>query len=368
VAVQVGTRGYMDPECVSNRVPADASSDLYALGVTLYECLTGRVPAFAAGELRAEVLDGRERAPALRSTVPAPLAELIGALLSPSARPPVVRRMGGYPFRADPDAIFREGPRTLPGRSDRSFRGLGRFEQATGRLLRALERGGGGARDGARPGLVALLGPSGSGKKQPRASRTLAGDRGRSARRLAEGLGHRRDTPGHDAKGSILTALSRLVPDSAGLDPQALVARLAERVHALQRGTLLLVDQLEELTTLSERDSALFAAEVLGEIGLRPLVGVRAVVAARRDLLDPLLALGDLGKVLLRGSVLVEPLTDSVWADVIDRALGAYGYSFEDSALRDGVLASSARRRKRCRSSSSRSPSSGRAATRRRND
>jgi hypothetical protein len=146
-------------------------------------------------------------------------------------------------------------------------------------------------------------------------------------------------TPGRDAKSSIVTALSGLVPDAAVLDPQALVARLAERVHSSQRGTLLLVDQLEEIATLSERDSALFVAELLREIGLRPLVGVRAVVAARRDLLDPLLALGDLGKVLLRGSVLVEPLTDSVWADVIDRALGVYGYSFEDSALRDELLA-----------------------------
>src|SRR6185369_13647867 len=39
------------------------------------------------------------------------------------------------------------------------------------------------------------------------------------------------------------------------------------------------------------------------------------------------------------GSVLVEPLTETVWSDVIDRALGAYGYSFEDSRLRDDVLA-----------------------------
>jgi hypothetical protein len=37
--------------------------------------------------------------------------------------------------------------------------------------------------------------------------------------------------------------------------------------------------------------------------------------------------------------VLVEPLTETVWSDVIDRALGAYGYTFEDVRLRDEVLA-----------------------------
>jgi type II secretory pathway predicted ATPase ExeA len=343
VAVQVGTRGYIDPECVSRRAPADASSDLYALGVTLYECLIGRVPALAAGELRPEILDGREQAPALTEfsrNVPEALSDLIDALLSPSRN--------DRPSSAEWVAIRFEqirrdlagSARALPDEAIGPFRGLGRFEEAdrdiyfgrSSEVAAALEMARG-------RGLVALLGPSGSGKSSLARAGLLPA--------IAEGaLGDWPKawdivvtTPGRDAKGSIVSALSELVPDAAGLDPQAIVARLAERVHASQRGTLLLVDQLEEMATLSERESALFAAELLREIGVRPIVGVRAVVAARRDLLDPLLALGDLGKVLLRGSVLVEPLTDSVWADVIDRALGAYGYAFEDQALRDEFLA-----------------------------
>jgi eukaryotic-like serine/threonine-protein kinase len=40
-----GTMGYIDPICLGRRQPADATSDLYALGAMLYECLSGRLPA-----------------------------------------------------------------------------------------------------------------------------------------------------------------------------------------------------------------------------------------------------------------------------------------------------------------------------------
>lgn len=343
VAVLAGTPGYMDPECVSARIPAEPASDLYALGATLFECLTGRLPADDADRVRADVLDGRTPAPKVATfapATPAALAELVDSLLSPTraGRPSsaewvairleqIRRELGGSSRRLPPDAV---GP----------FRGLGRFEAGdrdvyfgrSSEVAAALEtlRG---------RGLVALLGPSGSGKSSLARAGLLPAVADGALGEWPTAWDLAVTSPGVDPRTAVLTALGEHVPDTSTLGAQELVARLAERAQSAGRGTLLFVDQLEELATLSDPKSAGFVVELLREMGARPLLGVRAVVAARRDLLDPLLAISDLGKALLRGSVLVEPLTETVWSDVIDRALGAYGYSFEDARLRDEVLA-----------------------------
>ncbi len=49
-AVGVGTAAYLAPEQVSQE-PADPRSDIYSLGIVMFEMLTGRVPFEAEGEL-----------------------------------------------------------------------------------------------------------------------------------------------------------------------------------------------------------------------------------------------------------------------------------------------------------------------------
>jgi serine/threonine-protein kinase len=93
----VGTPAYMSPEQIRGDA-IDGRSDVYSLGVMLYECLCGRLPFTAdtpIGFLNAHVSD--PPAP-LAADVSVPTARLIGLLLAkaPSARPAnalVVRSM-----------------------------------------------------------------------------------------------------------------------------------------------------------------------------------------------------------------------------------------------------------------------------------
>jgi hypothetical protein len=102
---------------------------------------------------------------------------------------------------------------------------------------------------------------------------------------------------------------------------------------------VLLVDQLEELATVSGAEGRAFTAALLAQLAEHALPGVRALVAARRDLLDPLLGIEGLGPALIHGSVLIEPVGELTWGAILDRALAAYGYTLEDDALRDAIMA-----------------------------
>lgn len=85
--VIAGTPAYMSPEQLAGLAP-NARSDLYALGVTLFELLTGRLPHSAPnlGELLRRVVaepapDLRAFRPDLPATLARPLAALIAHLL-----------------------------------------------------------------------------------------------------------------------------------------------------------------------------------------------------------------------------------------------------------------------------------------------
>ncbi|MCS6902269.1 MAG: serine/threonine protein kinase, partial [Polyangiaceae bacterium] len=88
-----GTIGYMDPYSVATGAPATPSSDLYSLGVVLFESLTGRLPSASDHGLRGEILDGRaapESIATRNESIPIPLVHLVDALLRPERenRPP----------------------------------------------------------------------------------------------------------------------------------------------------------------------------------------------------------------------------------------------------------------------------------------
>lgn len=88
----IGTVEYQAPEQAMDSGSADARSDIYSLGATLFHLLTGR-PPFPAGTLQNKLLAHQLKVPPLTSSVnpavPAPLAELVAAMMAkrPTDRP-----------------------------------------------------------------------------------------------------------------------------------------------------------------------------------------------------------------------------------------------------------------------------------------
>src|SRR5206468_8249833 len=65
----MGTPPYMSPEVLQGK-PADARSDLWALGVVLYEMLSGRLPFRGSTMIDMSSVILREDPPPLPTTVP----------------------------------------------------------------------------------------------------------------------------------------------------------------------------------------------------------------------------------------------------------------------------------------------------------
>jgi len=338
-----GKRGYVDPVCWRDLAPATSASDLYALGAVLFVCLSGRIPAAGRGALSEDILHGKQKAPRLAEVttgLPAALSDLVDVLLEPDpADRPRSAEIVAVELERIRSAIAGRA-RALPSEEEGPFRGLERFEMAHRDVFFGRRVEVAAALEVLRTrGLAALVGPSGSGKSSLARAGILPA--------IADGaLGLHRQwetvvvSPGTDPRHVLAAALFHI-----GIDPEKSAEEAAARVFSWiaenRRGLVLLVDQLEEIATLAQSNagrSQTWTMDFLARLGERPFPGLRVLVTARRDLLDPILAHAALGRVLTRGAVLVSSLGPAAWGEVIDAALESYGYSFEDAALRKELL------------------------------
>jgi eukaryotic-like serine/threonine-protein kinase len=312
----VGTPLYLAPE-LWRRAPASQASDVYALGVVLYELLAGLAPfaALSINELAARV--PFEDAPPIASRVenlPARLAEVIDACVS---RDPA-RRPGSGDALGDLLETVLGGPPPAPDGSP--YRGLSTFEAEHrgvffGRAAEArtvIERL-------RTETFVIVAGDSGAGKSSlcraavlpAIAEKALAGKRWRA---------------------------TTVIPGVRPLD--RLEAALAE--HRPDEGLLLFVDQLEELLTIGEPAQAALVAERLAEL-VTARSDVRVLASARSDFLGRLASLPGLGELVGRALFLLGPLGDRGLREAIIGPARALGYAFEDAATIDDLVASGRR-------------------------
>ncbi len=341
-----GTIGYVDPICVRTGLPANAASDLYSLGVVLFESLVGAIPAKVKSKNRTAlsnlVLDGRAAAPPLEELIPdirSRLANLVNSLLDPKPdRRPRSATEVAYELEQIRSELTDQ-PKNLPDETTGPFRGLGRYEASDKdiyfgrneevseavRLLRA-------------SGLITLIGASGSGKSSLAragiAPAIMSGTLDSWLRTWDLAVA----VPSSDPRLSVGLSLARFLPHAHGYPADALVAKLAERVQATKQGLIILIDQAEELVTVSNQRDCEWVFRFLSRLTEPVIPGLRAIVTVRRDLLDPLLSLGANAAILVKNVLLVAPLTYQVWRRVLDQSLSVYGYRFEDNSLRDDVL------------------------------
>jgi len=84
---RVGTSGYMSPEQVLNK-PLDRRSDIYALGITLYEMATGQLPFKATSTTSLEEQHLFQPPPPVREVNPSVSADLAGMIARALAKKP----------------------------------------------------------------------------------------------------------------------------------------------------------------------------------------------------------------------------------------------------------------------------------------
>ena len=316
-----GTPAYLSPEQIRLE-PASPRSDVYALGIVLYEMLTGSYP-FEESSLQA-LLDRHlnDDLPSVRESRPE-LPPTVDAVVARATAKDTVDRFGdatslAAAFRA---AIDEATAAPIPrGKTRNPYKGLRAFaeadahdffgrEQLTERLVRRL------AQEEPASRFLALVGPSGSGKSSVvRAGLVPALRRGAipgSDRWYVIEM-----MPGPDPFNELESTLLGVAVDPPtslmeylGRDELGLV-EAADRILPDRDGELLIVlDQLEEVFTLVPDDGERVRfLDCIRAAVLEPGSRIRVVATLRADFYDQPLSVPGFGDLLAARNEAITPM------------------------------------------------------------
>ncbi|WP_428265622.1 serine/threonine-protein kinase PknK [Haliangium sp.] len=229
-----GSMRYLAPELVLGQ-PADPRSDLYMLGIVLYELLTGTHPLDAPDELLGWFKRQIERPPnPLPSEVPTPIAELVAELLAkdPNARPrtaaQVHGRLSAWLARSGASWLARSGASPTPAAPAPALEGrpylagprlVGR-ESALATVSEFLDAALDPALDDHHPGadsplILSISGPAGTGKS--RLLQSMMPELSSRGARVLVGVGSRDSARPFACLAGLLDALARVDPSEPHL-------------------------------------------------------------------------------------------------------------------------------------------------------
>jgi serine/threonine protein kinase/formylglycine-generating enzyme required for sulfatase activity len=342
-----GTPLYLAPELWRGE-PASRASDIYALGVLLYELLAGKAPhdGIALAQLAHAVQQQRPRSLAeVAHGLPPGLSTVVDRCL---ATDPSERYDSGDALREALEAL------DVPARAaalpvGNPYRGLMAFDAGHRGVFFGREAEQREVLDRLRAApFVLLAGDSGVGKSSLCRAAVLP-----TVAEVGLGTGEAAWTvlsltPGRQPLEALAEALAPLL----GQGTEALLSRAHEEPGAFARalrqrpqgapGVLLFVDQLEELVTFSEPAQAVKVAGELAFIFQRA-PRVRVLATVRSDCLTRLVALPGLGDEVPRALHLVRALSERGLRQAIEEPARALGVRFESAALVDALVAEATR-------------------------
>ncbi len=348
----VGTLPYMSPEQMGVD-HIDARSDLFSLGVIMFEMLTGRHPVepLTADAIMQNLISA-EPMPSIRSMLPN-LSDAFINVVDECLRKNKLERI------ANATELVHRLEGLLPGRQGRTlaegespFPGLTAFQEGDA------DRFFGRSRDVARMAtrvrelpLSGIVGPSGVGK-----SSFIRAGVGPALKTSGESWDVVTLRPGRHPLAALASIVERFTTRAIGraasqptdhdmlihrlrTEPGYLGSLLRTRASSTRSHLLLFVDQFEELYTLvpeaSERRAFTAALSAIADDTAAPL---RVVVSMRSDFLDRVGEDPVFMEELSRGLVFLSPPDRAGLRDALEGPMELVGYRFETGAMLDEML------------------------------